>query len=217
MPVWADRRAKFEPSTRNLIRHCGSDLQLKFRVADILELYSQGYFLMDNGHGLDWYSSRRHALVPLDDRFHTPSSLRRALNSDRFETRINRAFEEVVDGCAARDETWITPPLHEIYLELHAAGIAHSFETWHEDRLAGGILGIVIGAAFIGESMFFRVPEASKVAMVRLYEHLKSRGFILFDAQIQNPHLERFGAYEVPEREYAKLLQRAVIARAEFL
>jgi leucyl/phenylalanyl-tRNA---protein transferase len=190
---------------------------MKFRVADILELYSQGYFLMDNGQGLDWYSSRRHALIPLDDRFHTPSSLRRALNSGRFETRINQAFEDVVDGCAARDETWITPELREIYLELHLAGIAHSFETWTEDRLAGGILGIVIGAAFIGESMFFRVPEASKVAMVRLHEHLKARGFILFDAQIQNPHLERFGAYELHERGYAKMLERAVTTQAHFL
>ena len=190
---------------------------MKFRVAEILELYSQGYFLMDNGHGLDWYSSRRHALVPLDDRFHPPSSLRRALNSGRFETRIDQAFEEVVNGCAAREETWITPPLHEIYLELHRAGIAHSFETWHEGRLAGGILGIVIGAAFIGESMFFNVTEASKVAMVRLQQHLKARNFILFDAQIQNPHLERFGAYEVPEREYSRLLERAVTARADFL
>jgi leucyl/phenylalanyl-tRNA---protein transferase len=190
---------------------------MKFRVADILELYSQGYFLMDNGHGLDWYSSRRHALVPLDDRFHTPSSLRRALNSGRFEIRINQAFEDVVDGCAAREETWITPELREIYLELHTAGIAHSFETWFEGRLAGGILGIVIGSAFIGESMFFRVPEASKVAMVRLHEHLRARDFILFDAQIQNPHLERFGAYEIPEREYSRLLERAVNAPADFL
>jgi leucyl/phenylalanyl-tRNA---protein transferase len=185
-------------------------------VPDILELYSQGYFLMDNGGGLDWYSSRRHALVPLDDRFHTPSSLRRALNSGRFTVAIDAAFVEVVDGCAAREETWITPELREIYLNLHRAGHAHSFETWHEGRLAGGILGIVIGAAFIGESMFFRVPESSKVAMVRLHEHLKARGFELFDAQIQNPHLERFGAYEVSEREYARLLERAVNARADF-
>jgi leucyl/phenylalanyl-tRNA---protein transferase len=199
----------------NLEAGCGNGM--KFRVADILELYSQGYFLMDNGHGLDWYSSRRHALVPLDDRFHTPSSLRRALNSGRFETRINQAFEKVVDGCAARDETWITPELHEIYLELHRAKIAHSFETWFEDRLAGGILGIVIGSAFIGESMFFNVTEASKVAMVRLREHLKARDFILFDAQIQNPHLERFGTFEVPEREYSRLLERAVTTPAQFL
>jgi leucyl/phenylalanyl-tRNA---protein transferase len=100
---------------------------------------------------------------------------------------------------------------------LHTAGIAHSFETWFEGRLAGGILGIVIGSAFIGESMFFRVPEASKVAMVRLHEHLRARDFILFDAQIQNPHLERFGAYEIPEREYSRLLERAVNAPADFL
>ena len=190
---------------------------MKFRVPEILELYSQGYFLMDNGNGLDWYSSRRHALVPLDDRFHTPSSLRRALNSGRFEVRIDAAFEAVVDGCAAREETWITPELRAIYLELQAAGVAHSFETWCEGELAGGILGIVIGGAFIGESMFFRLPESSKVAMVRLHQHLRARGFALFDAQIQNPHLERFGAYEVNAREYAKLLERAIAVRANFL
>ena len=186
-------------------------------VAGIVELYAQGYFLMDNGDGLNWYSSRRHALIPLDGAFHVPRSLRRALNSGRFETRINADFAGVVAGCGDRAETWITPELEAVYGELHRAGFAHSFETWVDGALAGGILGITVGAAFIGESMFFRVPEASKVAMVRLVEHLRSRDFALFDAQIQNPHLARFGAFEVPEREYNAMLERAAKRRARFV
>jgi leucyl/phenylalanyl-tRNA---protein transferase len=183
----------------------------------VVNAYSEGYFLMDNGDGLGWYSSRRHALIPLDDRFHVPNSLRRALNSGRFETRINSDFGAVVDGCAAREETWITPELKAIYLELHRAGVAHSFETWHDGELAAGILGIVIGAAFIGETMFYAVPEASKVAMVRLVEHLRRQNFQLFDAQIQNPHLARFGAFEIRERDYKPLLERAVRTSVQFL
>lgn len=181
-------------------------------VDSILQLYAQGYFLMDNGDGLQWYSSRRHALIPLDERFHVPRSLRRALNSGAFEVRINHDFAGVVEGCATahRRETWISDELRQIYAVLHRAGHAHSFETWHEGRLAGGILGIAIGGAFIGESMFYHVPDASKVALVRLVEHLRGRGFALFDAQVQNPHLERFGAYEVPEGEYRRLLRQAV-------
>ena len=161
---------------------------------------------MDNGDGLRWYSSRVHALIPLDDRFHIPKSLRRALNNPRFTTRVNTAFERVVDGCAAREDTWITPELKAVYLELYRFGIAHSFETWVDSELAGAMLGLTIGGAFIGESMFYRVPEASKVAFALLKNHLESRGFALFDAQIMNPHLERFGAYELPEREFKKLL-----------
>lgn len=187
-------------------------------VAEIVHLYSQGYFLMDNGDGLAWYRSKVHALIPLDERFHIPSSLRRTLNSSRFEVRINAAFDAVVEGCAYanRDATWISEELVEIYRALHEAGIAHSFETWLEGELAGGILGLSMGGAFIGESMFYYVPEASKVAMVRLVEHLKNRGFVLFDAQIQNPHLQRFGAYEMSEREFLPLLKKALRHSAWF-
>lgn len=182
---------------------------------EIVRHYKRGYFLMDNGDGLRWYSSRVHALIPLDDRFHIPKSLRRALNNPRFTTRVNTAFEQVVDGCAAREETWITPELKAVYLELHRYGIAHSFETWVDGDLAGAMLGLAIGGAFIGESMFYNVPEASKVAFARLKNHLAARGFALFDAQIMNPHLERFGAYELPEREFKKSLSAA--ARLEVL
>ncbi len=187
-------------------------------IAEIVSLYSQGYFLMDNGDGLAWYRSKVHAVIPLDERFHVPRSLKRALNSGRFEVRINANFPGVVEGCAYanRDATWISAELVEIYQQLHQAGIAHSFEIWLEGELAGGILGLAIGGIFIGESMFYYVPEASKVAMVKLVEHLKKRGFVLFDAQIQNPHLERFGAYEVSEREFLPQLRRAITKVARF-
>lgn len=173
--------------------------------------YAQGYFLMADEQGkLDWYSSRQRALIPLDDRFRYPRSLQRVLNQNRFTVAVDRAFSEVVEGCADRETTWISGELQQIYQELHRAGWAHSFETWQGDELAGGILGLVIGGAFIGESMFYRIPEGSKVAMVKLVERLRSRRFILFDAQMTNPHLERFGAYLIGDRDYKKLLNQAL-------
>lgn len=130
----------------------------------IIQRYAQGWFLMANedGDSLDWYTSRSRALIPLDERFRYPKSLRRVLNQERFRVAINGDFDGVVAGCADRESTWISPQLQEIYKALHQAGWAYSFETWQGDRLAGGILGIAIGGAFIGESMFFRIPKDLK-------------------------------------------------------
>jgi leucyl/phenylalanyl-tRNA--protein transferase len=184
----------------------------------IIRGYSQGYFLMADGDGSDlgWYSSRQRTLIPLDHRFRYPKSLRRVLNQNRFRVAINQSFKAVVDGCADRDTTWISAELKQMYWELYQAGWAYSFETWQGDELAGGILGLVIGGAFIGESMFFRISEGSKVAMVKLVEHLRSRHFSLFDAQMMNPHLARFGAYGVNEREYKSLLRVALKQNCRF-
>jgi leucyl/phenylalanyl-tRNA---protein transferase len=187
-------------------------------LPQIVEGYANGYFPMANHNGrLSWYSSQTHTLMPLDERFHVPRSLKRALNSGRFEVRINTAFAEVVQGCAAREETWISDELEGIYLALNRAGVAHSFETWEGDVLAGGVLGLALGGAFIGESMFFRIPEGSKVALVRLVEHLRARGFTVFDAQLQNPHLERFGSFEMREKEYKGVLERAIQLSIRFI
>jgi leucyl/phenylalanyl-tRNA---protein transferase len=186
-------------------------------IATIVNGYAQGWFLMaDDDDELGWYRSQERTLIPLDDRFRYPKSLQRVLNQDRFEVAIDRDFAAVVAGCRDRDETWISDELQSIYLELHAAGWAHSFETWQGDRLAGGILGLVIRGAFIGESMFFNISEGSKVAMVKLVEHLRQRDFALFDAQMMNPHLERFGAYVVGSREYDVLLEGAIGLDCEF-
>ncbi|PZO48361.1 MAG: leucyl/phenylalanyl-tRNA--protein transferase [Phormidesmis priestleyi] len=189
-----------------------------YSVPQILQCYAQGYFLMaeDDGY-LNWYSSKKRALIPLDERFRYPKSLQRVLNQRRFTPAIDQAFEAVVEGCADRETTWISEDLKDVYLRLHRAGYAHSFEAWQGDELAGGFLGIVLGGAFIGESMFYRIPEGSKAAMVMLVEHLKSRNFLLFDAQILNPHLARFGAFEVDQALYETTLHAAVRRPCQFI
>ncbi|ERN41534.1 leucyl/phenylalanyl-tRNA--protein transferase [Rubidibacter lacunae KORDI 51-2] len=186
-------------------------------VSAIVGGYARGWFLMAGEDGdLQWYSSRRRAVLPLDGRFHYPKSLQRVLNQKRFATAIDLDFDSVCRGCADRETTWISPELQDIYRSLHAAGWAHSFEAWQDGELAGGVLGIAIGGAFVGETMFYRIPEGSKVALVKLVEHLRSREFVLFDVQMQNPHLERFGAYEIPDLEYQRRLKLAVTLRRRF-
>jgi leucyl/phenylalanyl-tRNA--protein transferase len=191
----------------------------KYDIDAIVRGYSQGYFLMADGEGdnLGWYSSRQRTLIPLDHRFRYPKSLRRALNQDRFQVAVNQAFKDVVDGCADRDTTWISSELKQVYWELYQTGWAYSFETWQSNELAGGVLGLAIGGAFIGESMFFHISEGSKVAMVKLVEHLRQRHFVLFDAQMMNPHLARFGAYVIAEREYKSLLKVALAQKCSFV
>ena len=185
---------------------------MQIDVPSIIEGYAQGYFLMadESGHDLDWYSSRERTLIPLDEQFRYPRSLQRVLNQNRFTTAVNRDFKAVVEGCADRETTWISEELKQVYWELHKAGWAHSFETWQGDQHAGGILGIVIRGAFIGESMFFEIPDGSKVAMVKLVDRLRNQRFVLFDAQMTNPHLERFGSYVINNRLYKDLLRQAL-------
>ena len=190
----------------------------KYHLPGIIAGYSQGNFLMaEDDLDLQWYSSSEHALIPLDDRFRYPTSLRRVINQNRFTVRINGDFRAVVAGCADRDTTWISDELQEIYWELCQSGWAYSLETWQGNELAGGILGIAIGGAFIGESMFFQISEGSKVAMVQLVSHLRQQKFSLFDAQMLNPHLERFGAYTIDTPAYQGLLQTAIKQTCKFL
>jgi leucyl/phenylalanyl-tRNA--protein transferase len=191
----------------------------RFNIRSVIEGYTQGYFLMSEGDGepIEWYYTNSRTLIPLDQRFRYPKSLQRVLNQNRFEVRIDTAFEQVVEGCADRETTWISKELRSLYSNLHAAGWAHSFETWQGDQLAGGILGIAISGVFIGESMFFKIPEGSKVAMVKLVEHLRSQGYSLFDAQLMNPHLERFGAFEIDDDSYQSLLKQALTKSCNFI
>ena len=184
---------------------------MEYDVAAIIRGYAQGYFLMaDESNNMGWYGSNERTLIPLDERFRYPQSLQRVLNQEWFTVAVNQDFLGVVAGCANRDTTWISPELKKIYYLLYQSGYAYSFETWQGDKLAGGILGIVIGGAFIGESMFFNISEGSKVAMVKLVERLRQRKFVLFDAQMMNPHLARFGAYHVSSEEYEILLKQAL-------
>ncbi|MDJ0897531.1 MAG: leucyl/phenylalanyl-tRNA--protein transferase [Xenococcus sp. MO_188.B8] len=186
-------------------------------ISSVIRGYSQGYFLMSDDHGkLGWYSSHQRTLIPLDNRFRYPKSLRRVINQEKFSVAIDRNFVGVCEGCADRETTWISPELQQVYLALYQAGWAHSFETWYGDQLAGGILGIAIAGIFVGESMFYRISEGSKVAMVKLVEHLRQRGYLFFDAQLQNPHLERFGSYIIDAAEYQSLLKKGLRRKCYF-
>ncbi|MFC6617293.1 leucyl/phenylalanyl-tRNA--protein transferase [Deinococcus radiophilus] len=151
-----------------------------------------------------------------------PRRLRRQLG--RFEVRRNSAYLDVLDGCRGRlpgspqreDGEWISDAMVEVYEQLHLAGLSHSFEVWQNGQLAGGVMGIALGGVFFAESKFHRVTDASKVALVRLAEHLHAQGFTVLDAQIQNDHIARLGVYEIRAEEFSALMPTALAIDAEF-
>jgi leucyl/phenylalanyl-tRNA--protein transferase len=178
----------------------------------LIDAYRQGIFpmAMDDGE-MAWFSPDPRGILPLEA-FHCSDRLARTLRSGRFEIRIDTAFGAVIRACAERtdeDGTWINAEIVESYEELARLGVAHSVEAWLDGMLAGGLYGVHLGGAFFGESMFHRAPNASKVALVALVERLRARGFVLLDTQWVTPHLEQFGAIEIPRAEYLKTLRRA--------
>lgn len=183
----------------------------------LLNAYASGIFpmAMQGGH-LGWFSPDPRGIIPLDGGFHVPHGLKRALKKCPFEIRINTAFADVMRGCADRRETWIDDTIYKSYVRLHYLGQAHSVEAWRDGQLVGGLYGVALGGAFFGESMFSRVPEASKVALVHLVDHLRSRGFVLLDTQWTTPHLRQFGASDIPRREYMARLRRALVVETNF-
>ena len=157
-----------------------------------------------------WFRPDPRAIMSLEG-FHVSRSLARTIRRARFEIRIDTDFEGVMRGCADRREgSWISERFIEVYGALHAAGKAHSVEVWHEDRLAGGTYGVALGSAFMAESMFHRVTDASKVALAALVERLRERRFALLDVQYVTPHLESLGAVEITRREYERRLEAAL-------
>ncbi len=196
----------------------------------LLDGYSHGIFPMAGDDGdIKWYESDPRTILDIHD-FRIPRDLRRILNRGHFEIRVDCAFEQVIRACADRASTWISDEIIVSYVNLHKLGYAHSVEAWlrpgailknkdkpvQEERLAGGLYGVALGAAFFGESMFHRVPHASKVALAYLAEHLKARGFELHDAQMMTPTLELFGAQQIPREEYLRRLQKALHKKKEF-
>jgi leucyl/phenylalanyl-tRNA--protein transferase len=188
------------------------------------ELLLQGYRLgvfpmaMENG-AIEWFSPDPRAILPLED-FHVPHALRGVLRKKIFETKIDTAFSDVIEACAKREDTWINREIIESYIRLHEVGYAHSVEAWTNGKsasrtdssrgeLAGGLYGVAIGGAFFGESMFHRVTDASKIALVALVEYLRVRKFALLDTQWLTPHLQQFGGIEISRNHYLRLLQRA--------
>jgi len=179
--------------------------------------YQMGLFPMADEDGeIGWYSPDPRCVFEFE-RFHVPHGLKPVLRRGLFEVRINTAFDEVIQACADRAEgTWISPEIIRVYNELHRLGFAHTVETWRDGQLAGGLYGVAIGGAFFGESMFHRVSDASKVALVALMRRLESRGFVLVDTQWATPHLQRFGAVEIPRAEYLRRLDAALKLACRF-
>jgi leucyl/phenylalanyl-tRNA---protein transferase len=188
----------------------------------LLAAYSQGFFPMANRQGrIAWYTANPRGIIPLET-FHIPRTLRtlarRDPDSGGFELRIDFDFEAIMRACGENrgDGTWINDELIAAYLRLHKLGFAHSVETWKDNQLAGGLYGVSLGAAFFGESMFHRLRDASKVALVHLVQRLKDRGYELLDTQAVTTHLSRFGCIEIPAEEYLKKLARAMQRQCTF-
>jgi len=197
------------------------------RILDMLNprtlvaAYCRGVFPMVERDELYWFSPDPRGLLPMDGSLHVPRRLGRTIRSGRFVCTVDRCFGRVVRRCARRPdggETWISPEVVVAYTTLHEMGLAHSFEAWEagaegEGEPAGGLYGVALGGAFFGESMFTRVTDAGKVALVTGLEHLRRGGFALFDIQWTTPHLERFGAFDVPRSRYLTMLARALRLR----
>jgi leucyl/phenylalanyl-tRNA--protein transferase len=188
----------------------------------LLRAYAIGIFPMaDSADDPDifWVDPEWRGIIPLHD-FHVPQRLKRTIKSSPFVIRCDSAFEAVIRGCAApaedRQRTWINDKIVRLYLELFRRGFAHSVETWYEGELVGGLYGVSLAGAFFGESMFSRVTDASKVALVHLVARLIRSGYMLLDTQFVTSHLQRFGAIEIPRAEYRRMLAAALSAPAEF-
>lgn len=185
----------------------------------LLSAYAQGAFPMaDRDGSIRWYTANPRGILPLDDRFHVPSSLRQVIRQRRFDIRINSAFERTMRACREDREggTWINQRLIEAYVHLHELGFAHSVECWSDGEIVGGLYGVSLGGVFFGESMFHRQRDASKVALVHLIERLRQRGYELLDTQASTPHLRRFGCLEIPSQQYLELLSEALLKQCTF-
>lgn len=189
---------------------------------ELLLAYRLGIFPMaESRHAEDvlWVRPHERGILPLD-KFHVPRRLARVVRANRFEVTVNAAFESVIQACAEsqpdRRETWINDAIIDVFVALHRRGFAHSVETWHEDKLVGGLYGLSLGAAFFAESKFSRMTDASKVALVHLAARLKAGGYTLLDAQFPNPHLDQFGAVTVTEERFQFILSQALARAGDF-
>ena len=188
----------------------------------LLDAYQHGIFPWPTGDPdvpIPWWSPDPRAIIELD-RFHVPRRLARTIRSGRFELSCDRDFAGVIRGCATAADraggTWLTAQMIRAYIRLFRLGHAHSVEVWQDGRLAGGTYGVAIAGLFAAESKFYRVRDASKVALVHLVQRLRARGYALLDIQQLTPHAARFGAIEIPRRQYLARLAKALAQPVTF-
>lgn len=175
---------------------------------NMLRLYAKGAFPMadEKSGNINWYLPDTRCIIPLDN-FNIPRSLKIFIERNEFELKLNQDFLSVVKNCANRKSTWISDELISAYLRLYKIGHIQTVEVYKEGILVGGLYGINFRGAFFGESMFSKIPQASKIALAKLLHHLKEKDFILLDVQYMTEHLKMFGAVEISFEEYNKLLE----------
>jgi len=214
MPVFRlDDRLVFPPVhlAEDGLLALGGDLQPE----RLLLGYTQGIFpWYAENLPILWHSPDPRMVMTTRDLI-VQKSLRKAIRRRPYELRIDTAFAGVLEGCASvprpgQNGTWLIPEMVEAYTRLHELGFAHSIEAWADGELVGGLYGVSLGAAFFGESMFARAPDASKIAFVAAVRQLDAWGIGLIDCQVHTDHLERFGAYEVPRAAYLEMLRAAL-------
>ncbi|MBV9347388.1 MAG: leucyl/phenylalanyl-tRNA--protein transferase [Pseudolabrys sp.] len=188
----------------------------------LLKAYACGIFPMAESADdptLYWVEPELRGIIPLEG-FHVPARLARTVRSSRFTVTINRDVEAVIDACAepkaGRSRTWINARIRNLYRKLYDRGHCHTVEVYDGDHLVGGLYGVSLGRAFFGESMFHRARDASKIALVHLVARLTTAGFVLLDTQFVTDHLKTFGAVEVEQARYHKLLETALTGEADF-
>jgi len=193
-----------------------------FTADDLIACYRRGVFPMAEARDDDrvfLIDPERRGVMPLES-FHIPKRLARTVRANPFEIRIDTAFDQVIEACAApapeRPETWINAPIRHLYRELFGRGLVHTVECWFENRLVGGLYGVALGGAFFGESMFSTLRDASKVALVHLVDRLVAGGYGLLDAQFMTDHLAQFGAVEMARADYRRALAQALALPADF-
>jgi leucyl/phenylalanyl-tRNA---protein transferase len=209
---WLEPGEPFPPLERALkepngLLAAGADLSL----ARLLEAYRRGVFpWFSSGQPPLWWSPDPRMVLYCGE-LKLSRSLAKSLRNKGYELRIDSAFGEVLEGCAWRPEgTWLGPEMKQAYLRLHHEGYAHSFETWRDGELLGGLYGVALGRMFYGESMFSRATDASKVALVNLVSFLKQRDFPLVDCQMHTMLLESLGGREIPRTEFLRVLRSLV-------
>jgi leucyl/phenylalanyl-tRNA--protein transferase len=191
----------------------------KTLTTDLLRhAYSIGYFPMPDPDTEEilWYCPDPRAIIPLEG-FHVSRSLRRSIRNRGYTTSIDRAFKQVMIGCANRKDSWINAEFHRVYQQLHLEGDAHSIEVWTGEKLVGGVYGVALGGAFFAESKFHIEKDASKVALFYLIEHMRLRGMVLLEVQFLTAHLQTLGACTISASDYQDHLTEALTTTATFL
>lgn len=186
---------------------------------NILRLYAMGAFPMaesKESDKIDWYLPDVRTIIKFPH-FNIPRSLKKYLAAEDYEVRFTYDPERVIHLCAERESTWIAPRLIAAYKNLIDLGFLHSVEIYRNNEIAGGLYGISIRGAFFGESMFTIVPQSSKIALVKLMERLRKRGFVLLDFQYITDHLAMFEPVQIPMDEYKQLLTQAYTKEISFL